>query len=38
MRVRDGFDYVLAKPFPEFHYPLLMTGRAKVTAFAGEGQ
>ena len=36
--MRDGFNYVLTEPFPEFHHPLLMTGWAKVTAFARKSQ
>jgi len=27
--VGNGLDNILAKPFPEFHHPLLMTGWAK---------
>ncbi len=32
------FENIYAKPLPEFHHALLVTGRAKVTAFTREGK
>ena len=33
MTVWNGLEDFLTEPFPEFHYPLLMAGRAKVSPF-----
>lgn len=33
MAVRHGFKNLLTQPFPEFHNPLLMTGRTEVATF-----
>jgi hypothetical protein len=38
MAVRYCLDYLLAEPFPEFNYPLLVTRWAEMPALTGEGQ
>ena len=38
MTVRNLLEDIHAEPFPEFHHPLLVTGGAKMTPLAGEGQ
>jgi hypothetical protein len=34
MAVRNGLEHFSTEPFPKFYYPLLMAGRAEVSAFA----
>ena len=38
MTVRNGLKDFLTEPLPEFHHPLLMTGRTEVAALTREGQ
>ena len=38
MSMRDGFERLRAKPFPELHHPLLMAGGAEMPALAGKRQ
>ena len=38
MPVGDLLEHMDAEPLSEFHHPLLMAGRAKMTTLAGEGQ
>jgi len=37
MTVRNLLEDIRAEPFPEFHYPLLMAGGAKMATLAGKG-
>jgi hypothetical protein len=34
MPVRKGLEDFFAEPFPEFNYPLLVTGGTKMPSFA----
>ena len=36
--VGDRLQDFFTEPFPEFHHPLLVTGRAKMAALTGKGQ
>jgi len=38
MTVRNLLEDIRAEPFPEFHYPLLMAGGAKMATLAGKRQ